>query len=62
MTTRDGQAAAALPADTLALLLPAIDRLAAGMAKAAEAGELFLRDEGRNLERLDARQPSLGRR
>ncbi len=37
------QAAAALPADALATLLPAIDLLAAGTAKAAEAGELFLR-------------------
>ena len=45
------QATAAWPADALAVLLPAIDLLAAGPAKATEAGELFLRGKARLLWR-----------
>ena len=45
------QAAAALPAEALATLLSAIDLLAEGTAKAAEAGELFLRGTARLLWR-----------
>lgn len=43
------QATAALPTDALTTLLPAIDLLAEGPAKAAEAGELFLRGTARLL-------------
>ena len=43
------QATGALPADALATLLPAIDLLAEGPAKAAEAGELFLHGTARLL-------------